>query len=154
MERHPSTHYTGRKSITKYEHFYWRVSLILMSGNLLIGLGFIFGAPTTSASYDPAKAVMSLGLWGVVAVVAGALYIAGVFRHSRPLLLAGLSLGSFYTFMFAITFIAGLFFGSLQGFTGIIWWLAIALMHTGAALILPTTTEIKRLSDDFSDHSR
>lgn len=154
MERHPSTHYSGRLSITKYEHFYWRVALILISGNMLIGLGFIFDAPTTSASYDPAKSIMPIGYWGMIAVTSAVIYILGVFRHNRALLLAGLSIGSFYTFMFAITFIAGLFIGTLQGFTGIIWWLAIAMMHLGAALILPTTIEIDRLSNDFSDKSR
>lgn len=134
-----------RRVLTTYEHFFWRVTMLLIVGDLLIGLGFLLGAPTNSTSYDAARAIMSLHYWGVVAIVAAAIYIAGIVRHNRWLLLTGLSIGGFYTTLFAITFIFAYFGGFLAGFTGIIWWLVIGIMHTMAAIALPSTKQIQRL---------
>jgi hypothetical protein len=140
--------YTDSHKVTKYERFFWRITCILIIGDLLIGLGFLLGLPTSSPSYLAAKSLMSLPSWGIVAIMASIIYLAGIARHNRPLMAIGLSIGSFYTILFAITFIFAYIGGYLIGFTGIVWWLAIGVMHTMAVIALPTSTQIKRLKHD------
>lgn len=133
---------------TRAERFYWRIASIVMVGDLLIGLGFIFGAPTHSTSYDAAKALMPLEGWGVVALIAYTLFSIGMIKHNRWLILLGTSLGGFYTFLFGISFIFTAFAGLLAGFTGIIWWVVIGMIHTAVAMSLPSTLQIKGLRND------
>lgn len=139
--------YTDRQNVTKYERFFWRITCLLIIGDLLIGLGFVLGLPTSSPSYLAAKSIMSLHHWGIVAIIAAAVYFAGLIRHHRALMLIGLTIGGFYTILFAITFIFAHLGGYLAGFTGVVWWLAVGIMHTMAVMALPTSKQIKRLKD-------
>lgn len=97
---------------------------------------------------------MSLYNWGIVAIVASIVYFAGLIRHNRPLMAIGLTIGGFYTILFAITFVFAYVGGYLIGFTGIVWWLVIGVIHTMAVIALPTSTQIKRLKHDAITFSR
>jgi hypothetical protein len=130
---------------TAPERFFWRVCALLATGNLLIGLGMLFGAPTISPSYDVAKHLLTIPTWGAIATAAGLLFFAGMQWHHRGLMLIGLSAGGFYTTLFGLTFGFAAMAGTLHGFTAVIWWMVVGTIHTACAVSLPSTKQIKRL---------
>ena len=141
--------YRDKTITTATERYFWRCAAVLAAGNLMIGLGMIFGAPTVSPSYDVAKSLLAIPSWGIVAVFAALLFYVGMWAHNRWLMLTGLTLGGFYTTLFGLTFVFAAIAGTLHGFTAVVWWLVIGALHTMAAMTLPSTKQIKRLKNDY-----
>ncbi len=135
-------------TLTRAERYFWRTTTLLAVACLLVGLGFIFDAPANSTSFDVAKTIMPLEAWGLFPLAGAVLYFMGLFSYNRNLLLAGLSVGGFFTMAFALTFVMAAITGVLAGFTSIIWWGVIGVMHLFAVFAMPSTLQIQRLKDD------